>query len=153
MNNNVIIRKSAEKDSNAVYELLRVIAELHKNGRPDIFADLTSKYTLEQVRERLESTDNGVFVAEYKTEVVGYIFCDVIKEGNGLTLYVDDLCVDNSFRRMGIGKMLLDEASLYAKEKQCRLIMLNVWEFNESAIDFYENYGFTTRSRHLEMPV
>ncbi len=153
MNDALIIRESLEKDSEAVYKLLCVIANLHKNGRPDIFCELVSKYTVEQVKKRLATEDNGVFVAEYNGDVVGYVFCDVITEGNGLTLYIDDLCVDESVRRMGIGKKLLDRASLYAKEKQCRHIMLNVWEFNESAIEFYKNYGFSTRSRHLEMNI
>ena len=45
------------------------------------------------------------------------------------------------------------ELKEYAKEKNCRMIMLNVWEFNESALDFYEKYGFTTRTRHLELTI
>ena len=153
MNEKLIVRESKEKDSEAVYKLLRTIAQLHKNGRPDIFSDLISKYTIDQVRERLSAADNGIFIAEYKGDVVGYVFCEVIVEGNGLTLYIDDLCVDEMVRCMGIGKKLLDRASLYAKEKHCRMIMLNVWEFNENAVRFYENYGFSTRSRHLELNI
>ena len=151
MSNNVIIRESDVKDSNAVYNLLMVIAKLHKDARPDVFANLVSKYTPEQVSSRLSKSDNGVFVAEVEGNVVGYVFCDVIKEGDGKTLYVDDLCIDEAYRRLGIGKMLIDRAKSYAFEKNCRCVMLNVWEFNESAVRFYENYGFSTRSRHLEM--
>lgn len=150
MNDNILIRKSIAEDTEAVYALLKTIADLHKNGRPDVFGELTSKYTPEQVRERLSREDSGVLVAEYNSKVVGYVFCDIIKEGNGLTLYVDDLCVDSSVRRMGIGRKLLDAASTYGKSKQCRCLMLNVWEFNKSAVEFYEKYGLTTRSRHLE---
>ena len=153
MNNNVIIRESDVKDSNAVYNLLLTIAKLHKDARPDVFANLVSKYTPEQVGARLSKQDNGVFVAEVEGNVVGYVFCDVIKEGDGLTLYIDDLCVDEAYRRLGIGKMLIDMAKRYASEKNCRCVMLNVWEFNESAVRFYENYGFSTRSRHLEMKI
>lgn len=150
MNDNILIRQSVVYDTDDVYALLKTIAELHKNGRPDIFGDLTSKYTPEQVRERLSRHESGVLVAEYNGKVVGYVFCDIIEEGNGLTLYIDDLCVDSSVRRMGIGRKLLDAATAYGKEKQCRCLMLNVWEFNENAVDFYMNYGFSTRSRHLE---
>jgi len=45
----------------------------------------------------------------------------------------------------------LDKAGEYGKEKKCRYMMLNVWEFNETALNFYQNYGLKTRSRHLEM--
>ncbi len=149
----VIIRKSITKDANAVHRLLRVIADLHKNGRPDMFPNLTSKYTVDEVRERLSKEENGVFVAEQNGEVVGYVFCDVIKEGNGLTLYIDDLCVDPEARRCGVGKKLLDKAREYGAEKECNFLMLNVWEFNKNAVEFYEKYGFTTRTRHMEIKI
>ncbi len=153
MENNVLIRESKKEDSPAVYSLLRVIAELHKTGRPDIFVDLVSKYTLDEVGARLSQNDSGVFVAEYQSNVVGYVFCEVKTEGSGKTLYIDDLCVDQSVRRMGIGRMLIDKAAEYAKQKNCCRLMLNVWEFNKSAVEFYENYGFETRSRHMEINI
>ena len=151
MNKNVIIRESKESDSQAVYGLFRVIADLHKNGRPDMFPDLVSKYTVDEVRERLSGEDNGVFVADLEGKTVGYVFCEVIREGAGYTLYIDDLCVDPDFRRMGIARMLMDKTKEYAKTKNCAFIMLNVWEFNQSAIEFYEKYGFETRTRHMEI--
>lgn len=148
---NVIIRESKEEDSLSVYTLLRIIADLHKNGRPDMFPDLVSKYTVDEVKERLSKSDNGVFVAEKEGSVVGYVFCDVIREGAVNTLYIDDLCVDPSARKMGIARILMDKAKEYAKEKNCAYLMLNVWEFNENAVRFYENYGFETRTRHMEI--
>ncbi len=151
MNEKVIIRVSTEKDAPAVHRLLCIIADLHKNGRPDMFPNLTSKYTEQEVALRLSKPDNGVFVADVNGEVVGYVFCDVIKEGNGNTLYIDDLCVDPSVRRMGIGRLLIDKTREYAKEKNCDFLMLNVWEFNKNAVRFYEEYGFTTRTRHMEI--
>jgi ribosomal protein S18 acetylase RimI-like enzyme len=150
MNSEIIIRQSNVNDSQKCHELLLLIADLHKKGRPDVFEGLVSKYTLDQVKERLSSEDNGVFVAESDGAVVGYVFCDIIKEGSGLTLYIDDLCVDPSARKKGVATALMNYASDYGKEKGCRMLMLNVWEFNSSAISFYENFGFETRSRHLE---
>ncbi len=150
---NCTVRCSVSSDAEAVYRLLQIIAKLHKNARPDMFPNLESKYTLDEVRERLSKGDNGVFVSEIDGDVNGYIFCDIIKEGCGATLYIDDLCVDPSARRQGIASKLMDRAREYAKEKNCRMIMLNVWEFNGSALDFYEKYGFSTRTRHLEMQI
>ena len=150
MNYELSVRQSNVNDSEKCHDLLLLIADLHKKGRPDVFENLVSKYTLDEVKERLSSADNGVFVAELNGTVVGYVFCDIIKEGSGITLYVDDLCVHPSARNKGVATALMNHASAYGKEKGCRMIMLNVWEFNKSAISFYENYGFETRSRHLE---
>ena len=151
MNQRLIVRKGEFKDSTSVYRLLCLVADLHRDGRPDMFPNLKSKYTLEQVSQRLTEESSGIIIAESDCSVVGYIFCDVIKEGDGLTLYVDDLCVDPSVRCMGVGRALLDYAAHYGKENGCRCLMLNVWEFNKTAVDFYLNYGLETRSRHLEM--
>lgn len=150
MSLDVIVRSSNENDSQKCYELLLLIADLHRTARPDVFEGLVSKYTLDEVKERLSKNDNGVFIAESEGSVVGYIFSDIIKEGSGQTLYIDDLCVDPSARHKGVATALMNYASAYGKEKNCRMLMLNVWEFNDSAIAFYENFGFQTRSRHLE---
>ena len=151
--NTTLIRNSNPNDTDSVYSLLCIIANLHKNGRPDMFPDLISKYTPQEVYERLSKDENGVFVAEQDGRVVGYVFCDIIKEGNGLTLYIDDLCVDPEVRSCGVGRMLIDRAKEYAKEKNCGFLMLNVWEFNENAVAFYEKYGFSTRTRHMELKI
>ncbi len=150
---NVTVRPSHISDADTVHRLLCIIADIHRNGREDIFKGLQSKYTLEQVKERLSKQDNGVFVADSNGSVAGYIFCDIITEGDGKTLYIDDLCVDPAFRKLGIGNALMDYAVSYGKEQDCRMLMLNVWEFNENAVRFYENYGLTTRSRHMEIKI
>ncbi len=147
---NIIIRTATAEDTNRVYELLLTIGELHKTARPDMFPDLVSKYNPDEVKERLSRPESGVFVAESYGSVVGYVFTDLITEGNGRTLYIDDLCVAESARRCGAGTALMNRAMEYAREKECKQMMLNVWEFNESALAFYEKYGFITRTRHME---
>ena len=149
--NEITVRNSRVSDTESIYKLLRVIADLHRTARPDMFDGLVSKYTESEVEKRLSNEDNGVFVAEIEGAVVGYVFCEVIKEGSGNTLYIDDLCVDENARKQGVGKLLIDKAGEYAKQKSCTCLMLNVWEFNENAISFYEKYGFTTRTLHMEL--
>lgn len=147
----LFIRKAVVSDARSVLDLLHIIADIHRNGRPDMFPNLVSKYDLSQVQDRLMQDNSGVFVATLDENVVGYVFCDIITEGDGKTLYVDDLCVSPSARHFGIGTKLMDRAAEYGRETGCRFLMLNVWEFNESAVKFYEKYGLTTRTRHLEM--
>ena len=44
-----------------------------------------------------------------------------------------------------------DTAKDLAKELDCDNIELNVWEFNESAMKFYEKMGMTTQRRFMEI--
>ena len=86
--NEITVRNSRVSDTESIYKLLRVIADLHRTARPDMFDGLVSKYTESEVEKRLSNEDNGVFVAEIEGAVVGYVFCEVIKEGSGNTLYI-----------------------------------------------------------------
>ena len=105
---NCVVRMARHNDAEAVYRLLKIIAKLHKDARPDMFPNLESKYTLDEVRERLSKDDNGIFVSEIDGEVNGYVFCELLNEGCGTTLYIDDLCVDPSARRQGIASKLMN---------------------------------------------
>ena len=153
MADKIFIRPAVVSDTEAVIRLLRLIADLHREARPDMFPNLQSKYTFDEVQARLSNSENGVFVADINENTVGYIFCDIINEGTGHTLYIDDLCVDPSYRSNGVATALMDRAADYGKSNGCRFLMLNVWEFNTNALRFYEKYGFQTRSRHLEKPL
>ncbi len=66
------------------------------------------------------------------------------------TLYIDDLCVDKSFRGKHIGKQLYDYAVSFAKENGCYNLTLNVWNCNDSAMKFYEKCGLKPQKTHLE---
>lgn len=151
MNNIITIREARASDAESVYELLCIIGTLHRNGRPDVFNGLISKYDTKQLKERFVKEDNGVFIAESELKVEGYVFCDIHQDGESKSLYVDDLCVSPDARRMGIGRLLMDRAKEYGKSKDCDFLTLNVWEFNSSALEFYEKYGLKTRKRQMEI--
>ena len=64
--------------------------------------------------------------------------------------FIDDLCVDEAFRRRGIGRLLMSAATLYARGRGLKSVELNVWSFNESAIRFYESLGMTCQRLQME---
>lgn len=49
--------------------------------------------------------------------------------------------------------MLILEAENLAKKLNCERIELNCWEFNETAIKFYEEIGMKTQRRIMEKKV
>ncbi len=58
----------------------------------------------------------------------------------GRSLYLEDLVVDERFRRKGVGKALFDELLKIAKLKGVRRFHWQVLDWNESAIEFYKKY-------------
>lgn len=55
-------------------------------------------------------------------------------------LYIDVLWVKEEFRKEGYGSGLLNEVEKIAKEKGCKLIHLDTFDFQ--AKDFYLKYGY-----------
>jgi len=66
---------------------------------------------------------------------------------------IDDLCVDEKYRKKGIGKRLFEEVKTYSKENGINFIELMVWEFNENARKFYENMGMKIRINRMEYKI
>ena len=151
------IRRAERKDADRINALLFQIAELHANGRPDIFKSGEKKYTDDELFGILENDETPVFVATDDSDfVIGYAFC-IYRETKGdvllsdmKTLYIDDLCVDESYRGGGIGKALFDFVRNEAKKTGCYNLTLNVWSFNESAARFYEKCGLKPMKTVME---
>ena len=67
-----------------------------------------------------------------------------------MRMYIDDLCVDKNCRGKGIGKKLFDYVLEYAKKLGCYNLTLNVWEGNDSAMQFYKNIGLRIQKIGME---
>lgn len=151
------IRLAQAGDCDSILELLRAIAALHREGRPDLFREGASKYSKEELLELFQNPNTPVFVAEADGRVAGYAFCQVIEHKNDgalndmTTLYLDDLCVDEGMRGQGLGKKLFEHVKEYAVKQGCYSVDLNVWAFNTSARSFYERLGMQEKKRCMEL--
>lgn len=152
------VRRAAFKDIPRIQALLHQVEEVHRMGRPDLFLDNAVKYTDGQLEVLIADDTRPIFVAaDENDEVAGYGFCMVtdytgsnymhpIKE-----LYIDDLCVDEAFRRQGVGQVIYDYIVAYAKEIGCYHLTLNVWACNPSAMRFYEKQGMQMLKKEMEV--
>ena len=152
-----MIRRAELKDMPGINNLLRQVLMVHHNGRPDLFKANAKKYTDEQLAELIKDDTKPIFVCVNEEEtVLGYAFCVWQQHLNNeiltdiKTLYIDDLCVDESRRGQHIGKSLYEHVLAYAKENNFYNVTLNVWSLNESAIKFYEACGLKPQKIGME---
>ena len=152
-----MIRKAQEKDINKIGDLLSQVDLVHHNGRPDIFK-IGRKYSDSQLKELLKDENKPILVCvDEKDNVMGYCFCIFQQHlDNSVltdikTLYIDDLCVDETLRGKHIGKQLFGAAVDLAKENGCYNVTLNVWSCNASAMKFYEAQGLVPQKTTMEM--
>ena len=143
----VSVRRAGEKDIPAVMELLKQVNRVHHEGRPDLFK-LNTKYTEDELKGILGNDKTPVFVCtDDDGRVVGHGFCILEKPENTrlltdiLTLYIDDICVDEAARGKHVGRAIYEHILSFAREMGCYNVTLNVWNCNPGAMKFYEKLG------------
>ena len=148
------IRPATVNDINRILDLLSQVLEIHAKLRPDLFVSGTTKYSKEDLEAILKDTNKPIFVATIDHYVVGYAMCQIRIPTSNMhpvkIFHLDDLCVDEKYRKQGIGESLYQKVVETAKENNCYEVTLNVWPGNDAALKFYEKMGMKTRSVFME---
>ena len=152
-----MVRKAEKRDIKGIIELLHQVNMVHHVIRPDLFKPYTTKYSEAELEDLLNDDSKPVFVFDSEGKVLGHAFCQVSEVSNHQllqdikTLYIDDICVDESARGQHIGKALYEYVRDYARSIGCYIITLNVWEGNDPASLFYRDMGMKVQKTGMEV--
>ena len=111
----------------------------------------TNKEAFENTFEKLlEDKNVDLIVAENESTLIGYvlIFHHLTFYANGTVSWVEELFVEEAFRKQGIGKKLMKKAEEKATARKSKLIALAT----RRAEQFYQSIGYeasATYFRHL----
>ncbi|MBR3225124.1 MAG: GNAT family N-acetyltransferase [Atopobiaceae bacterium] len=142
------IRRAEKRDIPGIAKLLLQVAQVHADGRPDLFMSGGTKYTNDELASIIEDDERPIFVAVDKTDaVLGYAFCvyedytqDTVRT-HVKTLYIDDICVDAKARGQHVGTAVYRHVIDFARSEGFYNVTLNVWSCNPGAQRFYEAMG------------
>ena len=133
---NYTIRKAVKADAADILRLVKELATYEK--APDAV-----EVTLEEV-EADGFGPNAIystFVAEAEGIIVGMaLYYIKYSTWKGRALYLDDIIVNEQYRRYGIGGKLFEEVVRVCKEMGVRKMDWQVLDWNEPAIKFYKKY-------------
>lgn len=88
------------------------------------------------------SSDGAVGLLAYDGDsVCGMVFCFTDQERRERG-HIVSMWVDPEFRRVGVGRLLIDSIAAWAKGRGMRELKLMVTSVNHAAIAFYERMGF-----------
>ena len=154
----VTVRPAEPADADAILAMLSQILELHAKLRPDLFRTGATKYSKEEILEILGNPERRSFVAAGPDgAVLGYALC-ILRDQPGsrvalpyTSLYVDDLCVDETCRGRSVGRKLFEAAKAEAKALGCYELNLVVWEGNDRARAFYDKMGMKPKETMMEL--
>lgn len=151
------IRPIREQDADEVLKLLVQVNNVHSKDRPDLFLKDKTKYTKEELLGLMNDRNCPIFVAVDNDRVIGYAFCvyqSHVADNNFpdiVTMYIDDICVDETCRGKHVGTAIYEYVKTFAKENGCYNVTLNVWDKNDSAIAFYKKCGFHIQKYGMEI--
>ena len=154
-----MIRFAEEKDLIRVNELRKEVNDIHVEGRPDIFKAGFGKEMQDFALILLNGENSNIIVAERDGEICGMACVDyVMKKETPYSLerrfyHVQEIAVDAKYRRQGVATELLDFMKKDALDRGFDRIELDVWSFNEEALQFYDEKGFKEFRRFVELKV
>ncbi|HHT49546.1 MAG TPA: GNAT family N-acetyltransferase [Firmicutes bacterium] len=139
MANQIEIRKASPEDASALADLALQLGHKEEAGK---------------VRDRLLlllSKGQVVFVAVEKRQIVGwvhgYIYSLLYQEPMG---EIAALVVEKGYRRMGIGRMLVEAFEQWVKAKGCNGVFLRSNIKREEAHKFYQALGYDlVKTQHI----
>jgi GNAT superfamily N-acetyltransferase len=132
------IRPATAADVAIILSFVRQLAEYEKLSHEVVATEELLRESLFGARKTAE-----VAIGYFEGKPVGFVLffhnysTFLAKPG----LYVEDLFVDEAYRRRGFGRALLLYAARLAGERQCGRLEWAVLDWNEPAINFYKNLG------------
>ena len=106
--------------------------------------DAYKKYLIHDLKK--QDIDRIVLVAVEDTKIIAYIRGTLTKTLDvlnvGLRGVMDNLYVEEKYRRKGIAKKLIEELIKWFKEKNVDVMTVHVYSSNLKAIVLYKKFGF-----------
>ena len=155
----MIIRFAKENELVRVNELRKQVNDLHVEGKPEVFKAGFNDELRDHIYNIWDDPEQEIVVADLDGTICGFAVLHHIVKAATPFMYerdfidVDEFCVDKDYRRQGVASEMITFIRNYAKEKGFNRIELNMWEFNQDALAFYEAVGFKTYRRYMEMKV
>lgn len=156
----ITIRRATIHDAELLAQLCVPVQQIHHDGRPDTFkAPAVTAGLIADYEDRLTSKDVVCLIGEVEGEAIGSIVAQVVERSDNPYSYpskyilVDQMSVNPEHRSKGYGESLMDAVFDLARSMQIKKVILNVWAFNQRAIEFYARQGFAPRDIKMEAEV
>ena len=140
-----MIRKATLNDFKEINSIFNEVHRLHVNNLPNIFKD-KDPLPKEDFVKMLEDNSQIILVNE-DDEINGFIRIEILEKEGILTkkrkdVNIEQIAVKEGQQKQGIGKKLIEAAIEIFKKENGDNLILDVWSFNQNAIDFYKHIGF-----------
>ena len=140
-----VVRKASRND---IERLVALMAEFYAEGG----YPLNHRRAAEALAEFVKDDRLGqVWLIQAGSQVVGHVVVTLCfsMEYGGLIAFVDDLFVQQGFRRAGLGTAALAEVRAFCAERGVRALFVETGPDNVAAQAVYRRAGFVNTDRQL----
>ena len=132
------IRPAAEADIPVILGFIKKLAAYERLSHEVVASEALLRDTLFGSRRTAE-----VAIGSFKEQPVGFVlfFHNYSTFLGRPGIYIEDLFVDEAYRRRGFGSALLGHVACLANERQCGRLEWSVLDWNQPAIHFYKKLG------------
>lgn len=134
---NLVIRACNRNDISAVLGLVKELAiyeraanEVEVNEQEMLEAGFAEQPQFNCIVAELDEKIIGMAITYYKYST-----------WKGSCLFLEDIIVNENYRRMGVGEALFKQVVANAKDKKVRRLEWQVLEWNQPAISFYKKHN------------
>lgn len=133
-----IIKSATRKDVPAILSFIRKLAEYERLSHEVVASAALLRRTLFGGRRSAE-----VVIGYYQKQPVGFVlfFHNFSTFLGRPGIYIEDLFVEEKYRRRGFGGALLTHVAKLALKRGCGRLEWSVLDWNQPAIDFYKKLG------------
>jgi GNAT superfamily N-acetyltransferase len=132
------IRGATKADVSIILSFIKKLADYERLSHEVVATEETLRETLFGRRRTAE-----IAIGYFKGEPVSFVlyFHNYSTFLGRPGIYIEDLFVDEAFRRRGFGSALLRYVAGVANERRCGRLEWSVLDWNEPAINFYKKLG------------
>jgi GNAT superfamily N-acetyltransferase len=132
------VRAATKADVPIILAFIKKLADYERLSHEVIATEKILNETLFGRRRTAE-----IAIGFYKKEPVGFVlfFHNYSTFLGQPGIYIEDLYVEEAFRRRGFGRALLTYVAQLAQERRCGRLEWSVLDWNEPAINFYQKLG------------
>lgn len=151
-----MIRFAVPEDLSRVNELRKQVNDLHVEHRPDVFKAGFGQEIADVAAAYMAQEDTDIIVCERDGGILGFAMIRYRERPESVFgmamqyIEVSEFGVDTCYHRQGIGRELMQWIKDHAARRGYSRVELNMWSFNEGALAFYEQEGFSTYRRYME---
>lgn len=150
------VRKFAKADLEQVLDLCREVRDYHIKILGGYFTPQNDEMEQQGFLASLEDEKITALVAEDKGIIYGYLlanqkFAPYLEAPR--VAHISNLGVKQEHRRQGLGKMLMDEFYEICRQKEINEIRLGVFNKNQNAYQFYQDYGFEPFEQRMKIDI